>query len=102
MHQPGNELVKAGEPKTIECPVEAEPEAEIKWYKDGQMVSSRPPHLELTGNELMFISISEQDSGEYHCQASNSMGSITSDRFKLSIQTSKYLSISFEIQCLTV
>lgn len=90
VHQPGNELVKVGEPKTIECPVEAEPEPEIRWFKDGQLLSSRASRLELTGNELMFISISEQDSGEYFCQATNLMGTIESERFKLTIQTSEY------------
>lgn len=82
-------------PHTVECPVEAQPEAEVKWFKDDQLVESEPTHLEQTGSELMFFQINEQDSGDYHCQATNYLGSITSKPFKIIVLSSKYLLVWF-------
>lgn len=70
--------------------MEAQPESEVKWFKDDQLLASEPSHLEQAGSELMFVSINDNDAGDYHCQASNYLGTVTSERFRLSVQTSKY------------
>lgn len=76
-------------PHTVECPVEARPLAEVSWFKDEQPLVSRPPQQEQTGGELMFFQMSEEDGGQYRCQASNYLGKVSSERFMLTVQTSK-------------
>jgi hypothetical protein len=88
-HQPHDVRVKPREPLTVECPVEAQPESEVKWFKDGQVLASEPAHLEQTGSELMFFQINEADTGDYHCQAENYLGRASSEPFRLTVQSSK-------------
>lgn len=64
--------------------------AEVKWFKDDELLASRPTHHEQTGTELMFFQVADEDAGEYHCEATNYLGSVTSDRFKLHVHSSKY------------
>lgn len=100
-HEPQNALVQPNKPHTIECPVESNPEAEVRWFKDRRVLASEPSHLEITGNELMFFQINQRDSGQYHCEASNYLGSIRSQPFRLSVETttSKYnLKSQFQMQ----
>lgn len=47
-------------------------------------------HLEQTGSELMFVQINDNDTGDYHCEATNYLGKVTSEPFRLTVQTSKY------------
>lgn len=56
-------------------------------------------HLEQTGNELMFFLVNDRDTGDYHCEASNYLGSVTSEQFRLTVQSSEYreLMASFEL-----
>ena len=70
--------------------MEAKPEAEVKWFKDRQLLVSQPAHLEQTGSELMFFQMSDDDTGDYYCQATNYLGSIESENFRLTVQSSKY------------
>lgn len=81
--------MKLNKPHTIECAIEARPEADVKWFKDEQLLVVQPPHLEQSGNELMFFQINEHDFGQYYCQATNYLGSITSEPFALT-ESSKY------------
>lgn len=80
----------ANQPQTVDCPVESEPDSEVKWFKDDQLLESEPAHLEQTGKELMFFQINDNDTGDYYCQATNYLGTVTSERFKLTVQSSKY------------
>lgn len=77
-------------PHTIECPVEAQPPAEVRWFKDDQALAMKPSHLDQAGLELMFVALSEHDSGQYFCRAQNYLGSATSEPFSLHVQTGKY------------
>lgn len=90
VHQPPSVQALAYEPQTFECPVESEPEAEFKWFKDDQLLPSRSANLDQMGAELTFRQLDEADAGDYHCQATNYLGSVTSDRFQVTVQTSKY------------
>lgn len=82
--------VQVNKPQTFECAIESEPEAQVKWFKDDKLLEESNGGSQQTGTELMFLQVNEEDTGEYHCQASNYLGSITSDRFKLHVQSSKY------------
>lgn len=90
IHQPHSVVVQANKPHTSECPVEAQPESSVKWFKDNRLLASKPMHVEQTGSELMFFQINDNDTGDYHCEASNYLGSVTSEQFRLTVQTSKY------------
>ena len=91
IHQPHSDVVRENEPFTCECPVESRPASEFLWYKDNKLLVSEPAHLEQTSNELMFIQINENDTGDYHCEASNSLGKVVSQPFRLTVKTSKYI-----------
>uniref|UniRef100_A0A6G1SLK3 Roundabout 2 n=2 Tax=Aceria tosichella TaxID=561515 RepID=A0A6G1SLK3_9ACAR len=86
-HQPHSVRAKPHEPLTVECPVESQPESEVKWFKDGQVLTSEPAHLEQTGSELMFFQTRVQDTGDYHCEAENHLGRVASERFRLTVQS---------------
>lgn len=85
---------KANEPQAIECPIESEPAGEVEWFKDGQVLTSEPAHLELVGAELMFTKVKPEDAGDYHCEAVNYLGRVVSDRFRLTVQSSKCNALS--------
>lgn len=82
--------MKPNEPHTIECAIESQPAAEVKWFKDDQLIAGQPSKLEQMDKELMFIQVSDEDTGDYHCQATNYLGSVTSEHFRLTVQSSKY------------
>lgn len=90
IHQPQSATVQPSKPHTVECAVESEPEAEVKWFKDDQLLGAQPAHSEQQGNELIFFQMNEEDSGEYRCQATNYLGSIASEPFRLTVHSSKY------------
>ncbi|XP_026168655.1 obscurin isoform X4 [Mastacembelus armatus] len=55
---------------TLSCEV-ADPKTEVKWYKDGKLLSpSRAVHLESKGKyrQLVVDSIEKKDAGEYICE----------------------------------
>ncbi|XP_029109266.1 obscurin [Scleropages formosus] len=56
---------------TLSCEV-ADTQTEVKWYKDGKLLSSsRKMHLEAKGKsrQLVLDSVEKKDSGEYICEA---------------------------------
>ncbi|XP_028282657.1 obscurin isoform X3 [Parambassis ranga] len=56
---------------TLSCEV-ADTKTEIKWYKDGKLLtSSKTIHTESKGNsrQLVIDSVEKKDAGEYTCQA---------------------------------
>lgn len=89
IHQPQNIIDRANQPQTIECPIEANPRAEIKWFKDNLPLISQMPHSEQQGNELIINELNVDDTGIYHCEATNYLGTTISEQFKLTVQSSK-------------
>lgn len=95
-HQPHSVTVQPNKPHTSECPVESQPESDVKWFKDNKLLQSEPMHLEQTGSELMFFLVNDKDTGDYHCEASNHLGTVTSEQFRLTVQSSKCSIANFQ------
>lgn len=76
--------MKAHEALSVECPIEAEPKPDVKWFKDGLQMRKQ------TSGELMFLQVTPEDAGQYHCEASNYLGATSTRSFLLHVKTSKY------------
>lgn len=56
---------------TLSCEV-ADVKTEVKWYKDGKLLTStKTTHVESKGTsrQLMIDSLEKKDAGEYICEA---------------------------------
>ena len=56
---------------TLSCEV-ADAKTEVKWYKDGKLLTStKTTHVESKGmsRQLMIESLEKKDAGEYICEA---------------------------------
>ncbi|XP_068125702.1 neurofascin isoform X8 [Hyperolius riggenbachi] len=69
-------LVLRDEDLLLECIASGVPTPDIMWYKKGGDLPSRKLKFENYNKTLRISPVSEEDSGEYFCQASNKMGSI--------------------------
>ncbi|XP_053704859.1 neural cell adhesion molecule L1.2 isoform X1 [Synchiropus splendidus] len=66
-----------GQTLELECIVQGLPTPKVSWLqKDGEMSESRTSRR-MSDRRLLFTNISEADTGEYQCIASNSQGKIT-------------------------
>ncbi|KAG8451011.1 hypothetical protein GDO86_003334 [Hymenochirus boettgeri] len=71
-----SKLVLRDEDLLLECIASGVPAPDIMWYKKGGELPSRKLKFENFNKTLRIVGVSEEDSGEYFCQASNKMGSI--------------------------
>ncbi|XP_018104742.1 neurofascin isoform X6 [Xenopus laevis] len=71
-----SKLVLRDEDLLLECIASGVPTPDIMWYKKGGELPSKKLKFENFNKTLRIIGVSEEDSGEYFCQASNKMGSI--------------------------
>ncbi|XP_073443292.1 neurofascin isoform X12 [Dendrobates tinctorius] len=69
-------LVLRDEDLLLECIASGVPTPDIMWYKKGGELPSQKLKFENFNKTLRISRVSEEDSGEYFCQASNRMGSI--------------------------
>ena len=63
----------ASQKAILSCEV-ADTKTEVKWYKDGKLLtSSRTVHAESKGKnrQLVIESVEKKDAGEYTCEAGN-------------------------------
>ncbi|XP_071549692.1 roundabout homolog 2-like [Panulirus ornatus] len=91
---PTDITVPRSEPATLNCKAEGKPPPTISWYKDGQLVRTSPgdpksQRVLLPTGSLFFLRVvhgkKEDDAGVYWCQASNEVGTVTSNNATLEI-----------------
>ncbi|XP_049626553.1 neurofascin isoform X11 [Suncus etruscus] len=71
-----SQMVLRGMDLLLECIASGIPTPDIAWYKKGGDLPSHKAKLENFNKALRITNVSEEDSGEYFCLASNKMGSI--------------------------
>lgn len=77
---------------TLSCEV-SDPKAEVKWYKDGNLLTShKAVHMESKGKsrELVIEKMDKKDAGEYTCEVGTEKLS-----FKLQMTGEIYFSCHF-------
>ncbi|XP_063590667.1 roundabout homolog 2-like [Penaeus indicus] len=91
---PTDITVPRNEPATLNCKAEGKPPPVVRWYKDGQLVRTSPgdpksQRVLLPTGSLFFLRVvhgkKEDDAGVYWCQASNEVGTVTSNNATLEI-----------------
>ncbi|KAK1329405.1 hypothetical protein QTO34_011589 [Cnephaeus nilssonii] len=71
-----SQMVLRGMDLLLECIASGVPTPDIAWYKKGGDLPADKAKFENFNKALRISSVSEEDSGEYFCLASNKMGSI--------------------------
>ncbi|XP_028732378.1 neurofascin isoform X2 [Peromyscus leucopus] len=71
-----SQMVLRGMDLLLECIASGVPTPDIAWYKKGGDLPSDKTKFENFNKALRITNVSEEDSGEYFCLASNKMGSI--------------------------
>ncbi|XP_011246316.1 neurofascin isoform X9 [Mus musculus] len=71
-----SQMVLRGMDLLLECIASGVPTPDIAWYKKGGDLPSNKAKFENFNKALRITNVSEEDSGEYFCLASNKMGSI--------------------------
>ncbi|XDV46077.1 hypothetical protein PO909_014036, partial [Leuciscus waleckii] len=66
------QTVMVGNSVEFECHAIGDPEPTVRWSKVG---GSLPDHVEIRGNILRIDQVTESDSGQYRCTATNNVGS---------------------------
>ncbi|XP_072176576.1 hemicentin-1-like [Diadema setosum] len=59
----------------LSCPAEGYPPPEVRWRKDGRLISASGRITMTANHELIIDRVQESDSGTYTCVATNSVGS---------------------------
>lgn len=77
------EFVNAAEDETVEIRCEASgiPVPEIKWIHNGKPISQAPPNprRKVTPNSIIIERLEKKDTGNYGCNATNSLGYVYKD-----------------------
>ncbi|XP_075216738.1 neuroglian isoform X3 [Lycorma delicatula] len=77
------ELINAAEDETVEfrCAASGEPKPEIKWIHNGKPISEAPanPRRTVTANSIKIVKLERKDTGNYGCNATNSLGYVYKD-----------------------
>ena len=72
---------------TLSCDARGNPVPTFSWTKDESAVNSSRISLSSDGKQLTITNVSRDDSGQYRCVASNSIGAaVTSDAATLDVQ----------------
>ncbi|KAK5609422.1 hypothetical protein CRENBAI_009578 [Crenichthys baileyi] len=72
VQQPTSMAVRRGENVTLTCrPPYSNPEAEVSWFKNNQLLSPTINMTVLPTGDLFFYRIQDDDGGSYFCRASN-------------------------------
>ncbi|XP_031786698.1 neuroglian isoform X2 [Nasonia vitripennis] len=77
------EIVNAAEDETVEfkCEATGVPKPEIKWIHNGKPISEAPfnPRRKVTPNSIIIEKLLKNDTGNYGCNATNSLGYVYKD-----------------------
>lgn len=91
--------VKEGELVKLECAVKGQPHPEVKWYREGTLVtSSMDFEIKYTSgvSSLTIPEIYYDDAGQYACAATNSKGTkSTSCNVRVLRKSEVYVSFSY-------
>ena len=94
IEHPQDIVVSRNEPVTLNCKVNGDPEPNVEWYKDGELVTTaredpRSHKILLPDNGLFLLRAQhgkkEKDSGKYWCKASNIGGTVRSRKGNLQV-----------------
>nr|XP_054753173.1 muscle M-line assembly protein unc-89-like [Lytechinus pictus] len=69
--------VKEGKPVKLECAVKGQPQPDVKWYREGALLTPSPDFEVKYQNGVSTLTILEifyDDAGQYACAATNSKG----------------------------
>ncbi|XP_041477901.1 uncharacterized protein LOC121425834 isoform X6 [Lytechinus variegatus] len=69
--------VKEGKPVKLECAVKGQPQPDVKWYREGALMTPSPDFEVKYQNGVSTLTILEifyDDAGQYACSATNSKG----------------------------
>lgn len=95
---PENLTVKLGSDAIIDCVATGSPQPDVKWYKNGQLIT---PTIRISfaadGTRLKIDHVKESDAGQYLCKATNFLGSKETSAF-LTVQTSRQLPPKIKIK----
>ncbi|XP_015125416.1 neuroglian isoform X2 [Diachasma alloeum] len=73
----------AAEDETVEfrCEASGIPEPEIKWIHNGKPIAEAPPNprRKVTANRIIIEKLTKKDTGNYGCNATNSLGYVYKD-----------------------
>ena len=77
------EIINAAEEETIEfrCEAKGIPEPAIKWIHNGKPIEEAPsnPRRRVQKNKIILTNIEKKDTGNYGCNATNSLGYVYKD-----------------------
>lgn len=77
------EIITAAEDETVEfrCEASGVPEPEIKWIHNGKPISEAPANerRKVTANSIIIEKLKKKDTGNYGCNATNSLGYVYKD-----------------------
>ncbi|XP_063976929.1 neuroglian-like isoform X2 [Diachasmimorpha longicaudata] len=77
------EIQTAAEDETVEfrCEASGIPEPEIQWIHNGKPIAEAPPNprRKVTANRIIIEKLTKKDTGNYGCNATNSLGYIYKD-----------------------
>lgn len=70
-----------GETAVIRCEASGNPEPTIKWIHNGRPLSEAPPNSRrsVTSNTITITPLTKNDTGNYGCNATNSLGYVYKD-----------------------
>lgn len=90
--QPNDLIVTEGESSEMNCDAEGWPAPTIEWFHNGQNITSKTRSRTTLGGSIMFLDAKppassgwQSDTGNYHCEARNSLGRATSRNASLQV-----------------
>jgi len=82
--------VRVGEEVVLECLSNGSPKPKIRWIKDGISLTLSNRHFFTAENQLLVImEANTEDSGNYQCEISNSLG-VNTQKADILVMPCKY------------